>query len=104
MVKEARLITFEQARAIVQAAYDVEWPVEADFTTSPSGAENADVYVVVAGPYARLYGARNETEQQWEEPVLDDYIITVNKQTGEIVEELHGELSGLTPCGEPEPE
>lgn len=98
------MITFEQAQQTVSQSQQDLWPAEASFITPPWGYENEEVYVVPAGPYARFYGARNETEERWEEPALDDLLLVVDKTTGEL---SYGEAlsppADLTPVGEEPP-
>lgn len=98
------MITFQQARQLVQAALADEYPASADFTTAPWGFESSEYYVVIAGPYARLFGARNQAEEKWEEPRLDAPAITVVKATGAIVELDNNEIPNtIATCGVPNP-
>ncbi len=88
---------------IVQDQLSAEWPAEADFTTAPWGYESDDHYLVVCGPYARIFGARNSADLEWEEPVLDAPLICVVKETG-VVEELEHGQSVFTPVGAQNPD
>lgn len=90
---EARLITFEQARSIVQEQLSGEWPAEAGFTTAPWGWETSTAYVVLSGPASKILPPRTAKRNH-----DDELNVCVDKETGEITYE---ELSRtpLTPCG-----
>lgn len=91
------MITFEEARAIVQAELASEWAEEDDFVVAPWGGETDSVYVVLAGPSRWILPPRTAPQPH------SDEIITVDKQTGEIIYESRP-VWDATDCGEPYPE
>lgn len=109
MGKEARLISFDQARAIVASNRASAYPAEADFQVATWGWENSQFYQVIAGSYAEVYGRRNAADEEFIY-VEDGPFITVSKTTGEYIETwgldeegLPPMLDGAMPIGEPPP-
>jgi len=102
MVEEAGLITFDEARQLVQDRLSPDYPVDADYTTAPWGYETTDSYVVSAGPYATVHRPRTEDEFKWLIPG-DQPPIYVNKVTGEITFPVEP-TDATTPCGAANPD
>lgn len=96
------MITFEQARTIVADQLASQYPAAADFTVAPWGWETDDVYIVAAGPYARIYKPRNEADYDWLIPA-DQSSICVDKTTGEITFPVEPPQPS-TPCGAANPD
>ena len=91
------MITFEEARAIVQEALASEWSEEDDFVVAPWGGETDSIYLVLAGPSRWILPPRTAPRPH------NDQIITVNMETGEIVF-ANRPFMNATACGEPYPE
>jgi hypothetical protein len=94
---ETKLITFEEARAIVVAnRTGAEYPEGSDFQVATWGYEVDGRFYIPAGSWPQLYGYRDEDDEK--------YIITSNGpassvdiETGEYFEEYSNDGSPSTP-------
>ena len=91
------MITFEEARTIVGESFASEWSEEDDFVVAPWGGETDSIYLVLAGPSRWILPPRTAPRP------YNDEIITVDKETGEIVIANRPFLNA-TACGEPHPD
>ena len=99
------MTTFDEARAIVEAALAPNYPPEAEFVVAPWGLENATDYQLFAGPYPCVYDVRDEDDLQWLKPADGPQLI-VNKATGELTVRVDGGpwvIPDAVNCGEPDP-
>lgn len=90
------MVTFDEARAIVAENRSSYYPAEADYQVAPWGYENADVWVIISGSYAEVFGPRNDEDLNYVY-IEDGPCTTVDKLTGAYVEHWGTTEEGFGP-------
>jgi hypothetical protein len=92
------MVTFDEARAVVDVALRPDWPADAgELVVLPGGREDADSYLVIAG--AREYLEHDDPDFAR----LDAPALLVDKATGDLrpepVVDVLDRLDAMTPIG-----